>query len=329
MKPIFSALLLVAFTSISAPAAPEGSALSDLAATLINSMDKEQKANALFPLEAQERENWHYVPMERKGIRIDSLNKTQTKLLSSLLSASLSEQGHQTSQEIIQLETLLYQRSDKSDFRDPGKYTTAIFGNPKKEQPWAWRFEGHHLSLNFTIISEKVTLTTPFFFGTNPAEVRKGELKGLRPLGKIEDHARTLAKSLHLDGVHVHFTNKAPKEILTGQDRSAKTLAKEGVSFSELKKEPQTQLLNLVNLIASNQRSENLSLQPADLQNAQFAWAGAFEKDKAHYFRIQTDKFLIEYVNTQNNANHAHLVWRDFENDFGRDLLKEHLEKGH
>jgi hypothetical protein len=30
--------------------------------------------------------------------------------------------------------------------------------------------------------------------------------------------------------------------------------------------------------------------------------------------------------NTQNDGNHIHSVWRDFDGDFGRDILREHLK---
>ncbi|MGJ8725792.1 MAG: DUF3500 domain-containing protein [Roseibacillus sp.] len=296
---------------------------------IIEKLTDEQKKLALFALDADERENWHYVPLERQGIRLDALNEEQQQAAHELLSHSLSAEGHTTAKEVIQLENMLYEQSDKSEFRNPGKYTVAIFGTPSKEKPWGWRFEGHHLSLNFTVISDKVTLTTPFFFGTNPAEVREGTLKGLRPLGTIEDAARKLARAIHGEGQHVRFTNEPPREILTGQDRTAKTLAKEGVLFSNLNDEHKNGLLNLVKTIAAKQRPEFLSITAEKLTDAQLAWAGEFEKGEPHYFRIQTSDFLIEYANTQNKANHAHLVWRDFKNDFGRDLLKEHLEHSH
>lgn len=289
----------------------------------------EQKEAATFPLQDEERENWHYVPTKREGVRLDALSGEDQKLVHKLLSHSLSAQGHATAKEVIQLENLLYERSNKSEFRNPGNYTVAVFGTPSTEKPWGWRFEGHHLALNFTVVNEKVALTTPFFFGTNPAEVQEGELKGLRPLGKIEDAARQLSRALHGEGHHVRFSNDPPREILTGQERTAEALAKEGVLYSELSDAHKTRFLSLVSLIAANQRPEFLKVTPAHLAEAQLAWAGEFDKGEPHYFRVQTPEFLIEYANTQNGANHAHLVWRDFKNDFGRDLLKEHLEHEH
>ena len=238
--------------------------LVEAANGLIAKLTDEQKKQALFPFQTDERENWHYVPIERDGLRIDALGDAQEELVQRFLADSLSADGHTTAKEVIQLENMLYERSNKSEFRNPGKYTVAIFGTPSADQPWGWRFEGHHISLNFTIVSDKATLTTPFFFGTNPAEVREGDLKGLRPLGTIEDAARKLADALHGEGQHVRFTNKAPREILTGQKRTAKSLAKEGVSFSKLNDAHKEELLGLVKTIAAKQRPEFLDHHRGD-----------------------------------------------------------------
>jgi hypothetical protein len=299
------------------------------AKSFLSSLDEEELQNATMPFTGDERENWNYVPMERQGIQLNALDEKQTQQVHNLLGKSLSTQGHLTAKKIIKLEALLYERSNQSDFRDPGRYTVAIFGEPDPTRPWGWRFEGHHLSLNFTFVAEKAALTTPFFLGTNPAEVRNGPQEGLRPLGKIEDAARELATKLHDKGTHVRFSMEAPGEILTGSDRTAKTLSKEGVAATDIPEQSRKDLLSLVQAIATHQRREFLTISAEDLEKAQFAWAGEFAKGEPHYFRIQTPGFLIEYANTQNDGNHAHLVWRNFENDFGRDLLKEHLEEDH
>lgn len=328
---VCSLFLLVAVSPLSLFAEPVAttSQVQLAAEKFLVSLSPEQKKVATFELKDDERENWHYVPMDRAGVRLDALDGTQQAAAHNLLGQSLSAQGHATAKEVMALEAMLYEESGKSEFRNPGKYTVAIFGSPSAESPWGWRFEGHHLSLNFTILDEKVALTTPFFFGTNPAEVREGERKGLRPLGSVEDTARKLARRLHGEGLHVRFTNKAPDEIITGQERAAQKLPAEGVPFSALDKESQAEFLALVRLIAASQKGEFLKVSAEDLSAASLAWAGEFEKGAAHYFRIQTPKFLIEYANTQNNANHAHLVWRDFDSDFGRDVLREHLLHDH
>lgn len=300
------------------------------AQALLDTLSKEQQEKITFPFGDDERENWHYIPRERAGIQLDAFDEPQQKLVQTLLEQSLSAQGYVTAQQVIELENILFEESDQADFRNPARYTVTVFGKPSSKESWGWRFEGHHLSLNFTLINGTVGLTTPFFFGTNPAEVQEGPKKGMRPLGKIEDQARELARTIHRDGLHVRYSNEPPRDILTGQDRTAKALAKEGVPFYELKKEQQSALLALVQQIAAHQHQELFKpITAEDLADAMMAWAGDFEPKKPHYFRIQTPVFLIEYANTQNNANHAHLVWRDFANDFGRDLLREHLEHEH
>ena len=278
MKPIPLILFCLAAPLLAEVAPP----LATTANSLIAKLTDEQKQEALFPFDSKERENWHYVPVNRDGVRIDALDEDQQKAVQNFLATSLSAEGHATAKEVIQLEALLYQRSDKSEFRNPGKYTVAFFGTPSADHPWAWRFEGHHISLNFTVVSDKVTLTTPFFFGTNPAEVRKGELKGLRPLGNIEDAARDLAVSIHAENEKVLFTDEAPREILTGQKRTAAALAKEGVPFSELNNGHKRELLALVKSVAAKQRPEFLTVTTEQLATARFAWGGGFEIGAAH-----------------------------------------------
>ncbi|GHC43899.1 DUF3500 domain-containing protein [Roseibacillus persicicus] len=309
---------------------PVGSAqVKASALKFLGLLNEEQKEKATFDLTDEERENWHYVPLDRAGLRLDAMDETQQKAAHELLGQSLSAQGHATAKQVIQQEMMLYEKSNQSEYRNPGKYTVAIFGTPSAEKPWGWRFEGHHLSLNFTIAEEKVVLTTPFFFGTNPAEVREGPHKGMRPLGKIEDAARSLARKLHQEGKHVRFTNEPPKEIISAQDRVAKKLNNEGVTYSELGEAAKKEFLVLTQLIASSQRKDFLNITTDSLNEAYFGWAGEFDAGEAHYFRIQSPQFLIEYANIQNGANHAHLVWRDFDGDFGRNVLKEHLDHAH
>jgi hypothetical protein len=70
-------------------------------------------------------------------------------------------------------------------------------------------------------------------------------------------------------------------------------------------------------------------LKKEELDEIHFAWAGATELTKGHYYRVQGKTFLIEFDNVQNDANHIHTVWRDFDGDFGRDLIKEHYHNSH
>ena len=79
---------------------------------------------------------------------------------------------------------------------------------------------------------------------------------------------------------------------------------------------------------------DGLSPQPdyeddAALDAVHLAWAGSADPGRPHYYRLQGPRLLIEYDNTQRQANHAHSVWRDPAADFGYDVLGAHLTAHH
>lgn len=296
-------------------------------------LDEKEKKETVFDFKDDDRENWHYVPTDRKGVRLDTLAIEKQHLAHAILAGGLSHKGYLTANQIMSLEAYLAAKEKNPAYRNPGKYFLAIFGTPAAKGTWAWRFEGHHLSVNLTFVDGKAQ-DSPTFFGTNPAEIQDGPRKGQRPLGEIEDAARALATELQKAGQRVVFTDKAPAEIITGQERSFKAFADEGVHSAKLDDAGRKKILALFNTIYAYQRAE---LGAAELQKLReqddkkitFAWAGSLERGQAHYFRLQSPDIVIEYANTQNNANHAHLTFRNIHDDFGRDLLKEHYEHGH
>jgi hypothetical protein len=156
----------------------------------------------------------------------------------------------------------------------------------------------------------------------------------MRPLGEIEDAGRQLTLDLIKAGMSPVFSEQAPKEILTAQDSTAKAQKVQGATSDKMKGEHIKQLLAIVSQVASMQRSEVTNdalrkINTTQRKKLHFAWAGSLERNGPHYFRIQGVDFIIEYANTQNDANHAHLVWRDLKNDFARNSLKEHYAEDH
>jgi hypothetical protein len=67
----------------------------------------------------------------------------------------------------------------------------------------------------------------------------------------------------------------------------------------------------------------------AALDAVHFAWAGSIASGEPHYYRLQGPRLLIEWDNTQRDANHAHSVWRDPTSDFGLDVLARHRAAHH
>ena len=333
----FALLLAALTTSLFAheghshnPAATE---MKQAAQVWLASLDETQRKAAQFEFKNPERENWHFVSMNREGLRFDSLKPHQQHLAFGLLGTGLTQKGLLTATQIMTLEQVLRSRGGNPEVRNPEKYSIAIFGTPSATQPWGWRFEGHHLSLNFSLLGDQV-VGLPSFFGTNPAELKKGPLKGLRPLGEIEDAGRALALKLIKAGHQPVFSEKPPAEILTAQLSQATALEEQGVASAALKIDSLKPLLSLIDLAASFQRQEITNdtlrkIHTTQRKKIHFAWAGSLERGSAHYFRIQGVDFIIEYANTQNDANHAHLVWRDLKNDFARHTLKKHYAEDH
>ena len=302
------------------------------AKNFLAALNDEQREKATFEFKDGERVNWHFIPRERKGLPLKEMTGEQRPLAHALLNSGLSHQGYFKATTIMTLEQILHEiEQGRGNVRDPERYFFSIFGTPDGHGTWGWRVEGHHLSLNFTIV-DGVATATPSFMGTNPAEVRQGPRKGLRVLAAEEDLARKLVKSLNAEQKKTAiFQEKAPSDVITGADRTAKVLEPKGVSLKDLNASQKANLWALIEEYIFWARGELAQkeleeLKKADAGQIHFAWAGSLEPNQGHYYRVQGPGFLLEYDNTQNNANHVHAVWRDLKNDFGDELLKHYKE---
>ena len=294
----------------------------------------ELQAKASFPFEDNERFNWHFIPRERKGITWNDMSPAQQALAHAFLASGLSRRGYQQAETIMSLDQILKEMEQgRGPRRDPNNYAFSVFGTPAAHGTWGWRVEGHHLSLNFTIVDGKAIAAGPVFFGSNPAEVRQGPRKGLRVLAVEEDLGFDLIKSLSDEQRQKAIINaKAPNEIITGKSRKAKPGAPVGLEASEMTAPQKKLLMTLVEHYAYRLRPEVADqdlhkIEQAGWEKIHFAWAGATGPGKGHYYRLHGPTFLVEFDNTQNNANHIHTVWRDAANDFGEDLLREHYDQ--
>ena len=317
----------------------------EAAQRFLASLSEEQRAKATFKMDADHRDGWFFVPDKfikphgkRFGASIKDMTQQQRLLAHALLASATSSDGYRAATTIMTLEAMLHELENKNPIRDPELYYVSIFGEPKEGGTWAWRFEGHHLSINVAIAKGKLFSVTPSFFGTNPARARGGALDGLEVLDEEQDLARELVKSLsEAQRKLAIIASDAPADIITKQDRKADReafLPAKGIPFAKLEPAQQEKLLDLLALYATKYRPEIVAeidgRKPIDgKRDLHFAWAGGLERGEGHYYRIQSDQFLFEYDNTQNGANHVHAVWRDFDGDFGRDLLKEHHEAAH
>lgn len=309
--------------------------MAEAAQAWLDSLDASQRSRAVFALQDDERENWHFVPRARKGVPLKEMSAAQGKLARELVAAGLSDRAVITTDAIIALEDVLHVM-ENAPRRDRGLYFFSVFGAPSAEGTWGWRLEGHHLSVNFLIIEGTKYSVTPMFFGANPAEVRIDHAqKGLRALAAEEDRARALMASLDpAQRQNAIISDRAPADIITGNDREAKLAQPSGLPYAAMTPAQQAALRELVAVYARRlrpelARSELEAIADRGWNHVHFAWAGGTERGQPHYYRIHGPEFVIEYDNVQNGANHIHTTWRDFKGDFGRDLLREHHLEAH
>lgn len=317
-------------------------AMADAANKLLATLSPEQMKIAAFPFDSAEREHWGFLPTElflRNGLTIKAMNQRQRDAAHALLKAGLSQKGYVTTTAIMELESVLRAienaRGNLRFERDPVKYFVSIFGTPSATGSWGWRVEGHHLSLNFTIVNGKFVAATPRFFGSNPAEVREGPKKGLRILANEEDSARALLMALDPSQRAKAVINAdAPNEIVTTNNVRVDPIQPAGLSAAEFRPNQRDLLIRVLDAYTTTMAPDIAAdrmarVRQAGIDKITFAWAGGAQRGMKHYYRVQGPTFLIEYDNTQDDGNHIHSVWRDFEGDFGRDLLREHVARHH
>lgn len=312
--------------------------MADAAAELLTSLSSDQRARVVLDFDDGERENWHYIPRDRTGLPLKEMDDRQRSLTQNLVATGLSSAAHRRANTIIELEPILaeLEGEGRKFARDPGLYFVTLFGTPGGEGTWGWRFEGHHLSLNNTVLDGELVSASPVFFGANPAEVRHGEREGLRALKEEEETARALLNDF--DGEQRRqavVAREAPSDILTRAVPHVRGEVKEeGLAGADMSVAQLQQLKDLVAVYVDRlpealAAMEHTRLEGVDYANAHFAWAGPAERGAGHYYRVQGPTFVAEYDNTQNDANHIHAVWRDLHKDFGEDLLKAHYREAH
>jgi hypothetical protein len=334
--------ILFAFgnTTLRADDAPGISKASGEMATaakkLLDSLSPEQLATLGFEFKDAERMNWHFIPKPRKGLTLKDMSDDQRALAKSLLSSGVAEKTSTKITTIMSLELILKEMEQgKGPPRDPEMYYWSVFGTPGGKDPWGWRVEGHHVSVNITVVDDNHVVAAPVFLGDNPANLKEGPRKGLRVLAEEEDMGRAFVKSLSEDQFKkALFLKTAPAEMITKADRQAVLQKFEGIPYNDLTNDQKIALFQLIRIYADRLRPELAQddlkhVTEAGLDKIYFGWAGSTEVSEPHYYRIHGPNFLIEYDDTQNNANHIHTVWRDLENDFGGDVLKKHYEQDH
>ena len=340
------ALVLVGGLGWTLDAPRDVSLMVNSANRFLTSLTDEQRSRATFAFDNdEERLYTHFIPpetFERNGVQINEMNAAQKAAAHDLLQSGLSQRGYMTVQEIMEAEGLLemLEGPDRQFARDGEAYYVTVFGTPSNNGSWGWRWEGHHLSLHYTIVDGNVTVSAPTFLSVSPAEIPEGPRRGMRALGRQEDAGRALLGSLTPEQRAVAIiAETAPGNIVAGPVRGQPALAPKvdplspvGIGATALSPVQRGLLMDIVESYIAVMSPDIAELRRAKIQQGgtediTFAWAGGTIRGEISYFRVQGPTFLIEFDFTQNQPNHVHSAWRDFEGDFGRDLIREHMEQ--
>ncbi len=319
---------------------PEAAAQMGAAcAKLLASLSAEQRAKATYHYMDGERVFWYYPPLNRHGLPLRDMTQEQRTLAFALMATGLTDKSYEQAKLIIEHEDVLgpleKERGLVTFVRDPELYYFTVFGEPGgrdgSDGPWGWRVEGHHVCLNYSIWGDQVISVTPFFFGANPAEVRKGPKNGLRILGTREDLAFELMESLD-EGQQSRaiIYDEAPLDILTYNSSKVSLPKEEGLPASRMSGTQQEIMMSLISEYVSQVRGDVAqgkldAFKEQGIDNIHLAWAGPVDRTREHYYRLHGGDFVVEFDNRQDGANHIHSVWRQIENDFASDVLREHL----
>lgn len=299
---------------------------------LLGSLSDEQKQKATFAFDNPHRTAWYFTPQQdkgkatRKGLALKDMDEKQRKLVIQLLEAGTSKDGKDKALDVISLEAVLreLEKGRSGIVRDPDWYFVSVFGKPGPAGKWGWRLEGHHLSLNFTFDNGKVVSATPCFYGANPREILAGDRKGHRALPSEEDLARELVKSLFPDQKKTAILSDKPRaeDIKEGNAQAVVEAEPKGLAFGDMSTEQRKLLFSIVQTY-TNKLARDIGhaamaeIRQAGFDKVRFAWWGGLEPRQPHVYRIQGPTFVLEYVCTQNDANHIHSCWRSLKGDFG------------
>lgn len=294
---------------------------------LYNSINKQE--NTSYTYANSERKKFQRFPGERKGTQLNKLNTEQRIQLHDLLNDILSPKGYLKILHIISNEDA---SSRVDDELGREKYWITFFGTPSANQLWGFRFEGHHISLNFSFRGNILISNSPFVYGALPSTMRDGKFtpftdmdlyrEGFNILFEEEDKALNLIASLD----SIQYTKSSSDEDVNiniiGEDNEIKNIDKlyelafqnTGLLFKDLNKEQQEQMLNLINCYFENFAKTAYLKHSLKGKETKFIISGKIEKNAKFYYRIVNKDFLIEF---QNVGNHVHCLFRDFRNDFG------------
>lgn len=303
-----------------------GERILEAAKAYIEGLPDGKREKVVTSFDSEERFDWHFIPRSRPGLALKDHSKEEKKALWTLLDASLSKAGARQARQVIRLEGILrdIEGAGGTLSRDPGLYHVRFFSTPSGEESWGYRFEGHHLSLHYTLEGGTLVAATPCFYGANPSVVPEGPHKGLQVLAGVEDTARALVTSLDTDQLaRCRGSEDVPREVPETRKREYKGPFPEGVTLDGLTDGQRTTFRKLIREytaklpeeFARHVEKQVSGEKPADIH---FAWRGGLKPFEPHSYMVHGKTFVINYSNVQGGGRHVHSALRERGADFGR-----------
>ena len=322
----------------------------------VDSLSPLQKKRAMLQFGDTARVQWNNLPVglrARAGVSLGSLSEQQRRLVHRILSGALSSQGYLKATSIMHLDNLLNMFVDTMNRRGEiddrlhkylrdlqwshQNYFVAVFGDPRSDNNWGFKIEGHHLSINLTFTGKDLSVT-PMFVGTDPAEYTALDYAGWRVLLKEEDYGLKLVRSLTPEQrKKATMSTEVPGDIITSAESGLRLIDAWGLKGSEMSREQQEVLTRIIrefifNMEYDKAEREYARIREAGIGNVYFGWIGAYEEKKPHYYVLNGPTFFIEFDNNggpRREANHIHAIWREKGNEYGEDVLKKHYQADH
>ncbi|MEM9205222.1 MAG: DUF3500 domain-containing protein [Pseudomonadota bacterium] len=309
----------------------QGAVMRDRITAFLAGLDEASRDAVLFDFNDRQRQGWNYMLGSRPapGFRLEQMTDVQKDDALEILRSGLSDEGFETALNIMLQQDILRDEWNKgSRDRNRERFSLMVFGEPSATEPWAWRWEGHHLTITFTLVGDEIVSHTPKAFASEPNTVPSGPHKGLVVLPENEVLGRAIFAEL--EGAarrRAHFQERSVGNITLTAGREDRITGRAGLALGEM---PQTSidkvqrlidlytLDHLNGLISNPQRTRN---EASDLSAVHFAFSGRNEPDESIYYRIHGDTFLIEFATLRNQPQHHHTIVHDLERNLGRHVI--------
>lgn len=310
----------------------------------LGSISEEQRKNCVFPVDSEEWRRWSNIDFYlRKGIGLPEMSERQKALAFKILETGLSASGFEKSLNIMKMEGYLARLANDFEKLGPELYWFSFMGTPSEIEPWGWQIDGHHLVINYFIMGDQIVMT-PTFMGSEPNYIEDGENKGTRTFKNEEELGYQLYTSLSEEQKN-RATSVTTKEYNYNQAESYSDNAVvpfAGISSDGLTGEQQAMLQLLIKEYVGNMTEDQAIIKMREVMthwsDTYFAWVGGSSKDSPFYYRVQSPIILIEFDHqkpvflpgNKPTKKHIHTVVRTPNgNDYGKDLLRQHLEEHH